>query len=138
MVALTAIRETNISFSDSASNNDIVAVFVGATSGIGLATLKAFVAAAKSAEVYIIGRSLEKFSPQLKDLQQSNLSTNVNFIKAEISLIKEVDRVCQEILSKEEKVDILWLSSGVLKFGARDGISRKPFISQHHIILSAI
>jgi short-subunit dehydrogenase len=123
MVALSDIREANTSFSVSAFNDGITAVFVGATSGIGLATVQAFVAVTKNAQVYIVGRSLQKFTIQLNDLQQANSSTKVNFIEAEISLIREVDRVCREISSKEEKIDVLWLSSGILKFGARDGMA---------------
>ena len=121
MVSLITIRTSNSALTK--SSTPLTAVFVGSTSGIGLATVKAFAASHPTPKAYIIGRSPSQFQPHLDEIKKTNPDGHFEFIKAEVSLMKEVDRVCDEIKRKEEKIDMLWLSCGVLKFGARDGKS---------------
>lgn len=63
MVSLTTVRESNARFQSEPSK---VALFVGATSGIGEATLKHFVKNAQAPTVYIVCRSKEAALPQLE------------------------------------------------------------------------
>ena len=121
MVSLNAITTSNATLLN--APKPLTAVFVGATSGIGLATLKAFALSHALPKAYIIGRSASQFQTHLDEIQHSNPKGKFSFIEAEVSLMREVDRVCENIKKKEESFDALWLSCGVLKFGERDGMS---------------
>lgn len=51
--------------------------------------------------------------------------------------MKEVDRVCDEIMKKEERVDLLWLSCGMVwKLGARDGMLALCFQSYFIVVVT--
>lgn len=120
MVQIKDIRVSNAAFK--ASKVSLVAVFVGATSGIGLATLKLLAETTVTPTLYVLGRSKRAATPLLDDLAKINPQTTVNFIETEVSLIKNVDKVCEEIAAKEKKVDILFLSPGGISLGGRDGM----------------
>lgn len=122
MVAIKAVRASNATFK-ATSTPGMVAVFAGATSGIGMGTLKAFIKYANAPKAYIIGRSESAAGSLLKDLRLSNPSATINFLEGEISLIKEVDRLCDDIKRKEKKVDFVFLSAGYLSFDGRIGMS---------------
>lgn len=98
----------------------MVAVFVGATSGIGLSTLEKL-AAASDATLYVFGRSKASASPLLANLAKINANARVNFIETEISLIKNIDKACEEIAAKEKKIDLLFLSPGGITLNGRVG-----------------
>ena len=121
MVAIQSIRAFNSTLKSRPGGT--VAVFVGATSGIGLGTLKAFVKNSNAPKVYVIGRSKKRFSSDLSSLSTSNPSANISFIETEISLIKNVDTACKEILSQESKVDLLYMSPGYLTLNGREETS---------------
>ncbi|RYC59192.1 hypothetical protein CHU98_g7015 [Xylaria longipes] len=55
MVSLQAIRESNAQIATSLPSG-LVAVFVGATSGIGETTLRNFVKRANKPRIYFVGR----------------------------------------------------------------------------------
>ncbi len=99
----------------------LVAVFVGATSGIGLGTLKQFSRYAQAPKVYVLGRSKKAATPLLEEIKKINPEGTFEFIETEISLIKNVDLACDEIKAKEKKVDILFTSPGYLALGGRQG-----------------
>ncbi len=101
----------------------MVAVFVGATSGIGLGTLKQYAKYAQGGKAYIVGRSKSAAQPLLNELKGSNPTGTFDFMESEISLIKNVDIVCEAIKAKEKKVDILFMSPGFLAAGGRIGWS---------------
>ncbi|KAH7257877.1 hypothetical protein BKA59DRAFT_508773 [Fusarium tricinctum] len=94
-----------------------VAVFVGATRGIGLATLKALTRKLKKPRFYVIGRSQVKFEPELAALRECNPDAEIRFLEGKISLLKEVDDVCDSILQIESHLDLLYMSPGSLAFG---------------------
>ncbi|KAF5973212.1 hypothetical protein FCOIX_8885 [Fusarium coicis] len=94
-----------------------VAVFVGATRGIGLATLKALIRALPNPRFYVIGRSKARFTGELTLLNESNPNATVQFVEAEVSLIKAIDDACERIRSAETHVDLLFMSPGSLAFG---------------------
>jgi len=126
MVNLKTIRLSNQSLQTLAPG--IVAVFAGATSGIGLATLKQFAKYVNAPKAFIIGRNKEKGSQIVDDLKIINSSGTYVFIQGEFSLIKEVDRISAEIkkhVAEEEKgenhVDILCMSTNYLSLGERKG-----------------
>lgn len=95
------------------------ALFVGATAGIGASTVKQFALHVKAPIVYLVGRSRARAAPLLDELRSLNPQASFTFIEAEVSLLKDVDKVCNEISSKEQKLDLLWLSQGLLSFGGQ-------------------
>jgi short-subunit dehydrogenase len=106
------------------SNNEIaklpaglVAVFVGATNGIGEATLKEFARSAKSPRAYFVGRSQEAGNRITAECRQLNPEGEYLFIRADLSLIRNVDEVCREIKSKEKAINLLFLSCGAARYG---------------------
>lgn len=119
MVNIKDVRSSNAAFK--ASKSSVVAVFVGATSGIGLATAKSLADASVNPTLYILGRSKVSAAPLLGDLAKINPQATINFIETEISLIKNVDKACDEIGSKEKKVDLLFMSPGGVTFSGRVG-----------------
>jgi NAD(P)-dependent dehydrogenase (short-subunit alcohol dehydrogenase family) len=94
-----------------------VAVFVGATRGIGLATLKALTQTLERPRFYVIGRSQAKFEPELTALRECNADAEIRFVEGKISLLHEVDDVCNRILQIEPHLDLLYMSPGSLAFG---------------------
>ena len=117
MVSLKHIQQANASLSPKPKT----AVFVGATSGIGLAAIEALLTSIPGCRVFIVGRSQSKFANSLSRLQGADTQADITFIEAQISLLKEVKRVCAVILEQTSSLDILWLSQGGL--GLREGQS---------------
>ena len=113
MVAYQAIRSSN-SLISSTLPPRLVAVFVGATSGIGEYTLKAFVKHANRPRVYFVGRSQEAADRITKECKALNPERELIFIKCDVSLIKNVDVVCRGIKEKEDVINLLVLSQGTL------------------------
>ncbi|MCJ1288097.1 hypothetical protein MMC26_007452 [Xylographa opegraphella] len=118
MVALTAIRASNSSIASSLPAA-LVAVFVGATSGIGEYTLLQFAKYARQPRVYLVGRSQEAGSRIAAECKALNADGQYTFIKADTSLLSNVDAVCRDIKSKETAINLLFLTTGTLKIGTR-------------------
>ncbi|KAI1133093.1 NAD(P)-binding protein [Nemania abortiva] len=112
MVSLSCVRASN-SLIPSTLPAGLVAVFVGATSGIGEATLKKFAQYAASPRVYFIGRSQEAADRIVTECQALNPAGQFIFRKADVSLIRVVDEVCGEIKTELRTINILFLSCGV-------------------------
>lgn len=94
----------------------LVAVFVGGTSGVGEYTLKAFAKYAVKPRVYTVGRSQEAADRIFEECKQLNPGGKFEFIKADVSILKNIDLVCREIKSKETKINILFESQGSMAF----------------------
>lgn len=95
---------------------DIVAVFVGATSGIGESTLIQFAEYTTTLRprVYFIGRSQEAGDGLADVCKKLNPNGEFNFVQADTSLIRNVDEVCRQIADKEKYINILCMSTGTL------------------------
>ncbi len=119
MVKLNNIRTSNHSLQELPPG--LVAVFIGATSGIGLSTLQQFARNTNGARAYIIGRSRDKVSRIIDGLKLINPMGTFVFIEGQFSLIKEVDRMSEEIKKSEDHIDILCMSPGYLSLGGRKG-----------------
>ncbi|GAM87538.1 hypothetical protein ANO11243_055640 [Dothideomycetidae sp. 11243] len=101
----------------------LTAVFAGATSGIGLNTLKAFATHVRKPTAIIIGRSRKSFEPQLAALSQINPDGRYTFLESDISLLHNVDSVSTQIkslLPLKQKIDLLFLSQGYISFAGRE------------------
>lgn len=116
MVSLKDVQSSNSRIA-SALPAGLVSVFVGATSGIGETALKQFAKHARQPRVYFIGRSQEAGSRIAAECKALNSEGEYIFIKADTSLIRTVDDVCQDIKAKEKSINILFLSTGTLITG---------------------
>lgn len=119
MVNIKDVRASNATFKE--SKESLTAVFVGGTSGIGKGTLKQFAKHAHAPKVYVVGRSKKSAQPLLDELAASNPQGTFVFLETEISLMKNVDKVCEEIKARESKIDLLFMTPGYLSFEGRNG-----------------
>jgi NADP-dependent 3-hydroxy acid dehydrogenase YdfG len=119
MVNLKDVRASNAALKTTVSNE--VAVFVGATSGIGETTLRNFAKSSSKPKVYLVGRSESAASRILGELKELNPEGIFTFIKSDVSLLKNVDALTDEIKTKEKKIDLLFLTPGYVSFGGREG-----------------
>lgn len=115
MVLYTEVQASNSQISTILPAG-LVAIFVGATNGIGEYTLKQFAKHAKAPKVYLIGRSEEAGDRISRECQQLNPEGVFNFIQADCSLIKNVEQVCKDLQAKEKCINLLFLSIGTLDF----------------------
>ncbi|KAJ4243808.1 hypothetical protein NW762_014683 [Fusarium torreyae] len=126
MVAINTIKTANTALPKILPQN-LTAVFIGATSGIGRSTLKQLAIAtdSKSPTIYIVGRSASAATPLIADLRQTNSSATFEFIEKDVSLVKEADAAMQEIAKRETKIDILFMSVGFMSFEGRKETKEK-------------
>lgn len=145
MVALDAVKQFNRSLKNHGPG--LVGVFgihhlphpltspqltpipVGGTSGIGASTARAFVKHAVSPRVYLIGRNETQASKLIDEFKTLNTDSQVTFLKTDVSLLRKVDEVCQTIQKREEKVNILFMTSGYFVIQGRDGM-HPPWIQR--------
>ncbi|KAI1823887.1 hypothetical protein F4861DRAFT_301313 [Xylaria intraflava] len=116
MVSLKAIRESNVRVATSLPPG-LVAVFVGATSGIGETTLKHFAKQARKPRIYFLGRRESEGQRIQAALKELNPDGEYHYLKYDVSLIKNVDEVCRYIQGREETINLLFLTSGTLTTG---------------------
>ncbi|KAG2420681.1 hypothetical protein HFD88_000295 [Aspergillus terreus] len=112
MLSLTEIQLSNAQASSTLPPG-LVALFVGATSGIGAATLKAFATYTRRPRAYFVGRSQEAADRIIAECAALNPEGEYIFIPADVSLIRVVDEVCAKIRAQETHLNILFLSAGV-------------------------
>ncbi|KAJ6134522.1 hypothetical protein N7523_000844 [Penicillium sp. IBT 18751x] len=91
----------------------LVAVFVGATNGIGGYSLKDFAQHAPKPHVCFVGRSPDAGDRIAKDRKELSPGGEINFIKADFGLFKSVDKIYREICSKEKNINLLLLREGL-------------------------
>lgn len=118
MVSYRAARSANAALKN--QHQSMTAVFVGATSGIGLETLRLFAQDIPKPTAIIVGRNRSKFDLELQNLKTLNPNGEYRFIEGEVALLKNVDAICEEIKKQNPKIDLLYLSQGYLNIGARD------------------
>lgn len=122
MVALETIRASNRSIT--ATLPGLVAVFVGATNGVGEATVRQFAKYASAPRVYLIGRSQEAGTRITNECKALNPKGEFIFISKDTSLICNVDEICASIRSREKHVNLLFLTIGTLQTGKSEFFGR--------------
>ncbi|KLP02646.1 uncharacterized protein FFB20_00495 [Fusarium fujikuroi] len=110
MVSLSQAQQTNASAASKLPAG-LVAVFAGATAGIGETALKAFAKYTTQPKIYYIGRSQEAGDRLQIELKELNPEGEYVFIKKDMSLLKNVDEVCRDIKSKETVLNVLFLNT---------------------------
>lgn len=114
MVSLTDVQLSN-SLIASTLPPGLVALFVGATSGIGETTLKQFAKHTREPRAYFVGRSQDAADRIVAECRLLNPGGEYIFIKADVSLIRVVDEVCEKIKASEKSLNLLFLSAGVAR-----------------------
>ncbi|KAH8430541.1 uncharacterized protein LDX57_008205 [Aspergillus melleus] len=122
MVSITAVRDNNCAIPRLYGSN-LVAVFVGGTSGIGESTARAFIRNTTASRAYLIGRDQTRASRIIDELRQIKPDSRIEFIKADVSLLREVDEVCKNIKKEEDRLNLLFLSPGTGALSGRDDTS---------------
>lgn len=117
MADLQAVQEANTRIRDLPKG--LVAVCLGATSGIGRSALKEFVRYANSPRVYLVGRKSADGDVLVRELEQINTDAVYEFIEKDVSLVADTTAVAEQVKSKESHVDLLFLSAGFLSFSGR-------------------
>ncbi|KFY29631.1 hypothetical protein V494_08591 [Pseudogymnoascus sp. VKM F-4513 (FW-928)] len=118
MIPLSTVRASNACLRDLPP---ITAVIAGATSGLGESALRALAENNTAPRVYIIGRSEERAAAVIADCLKICPGGTFTFLSADLTLIKNVDTVCAEILKREEggKLDLLFMTHGYITFEGR-------------------
>ncbi|KAE8138692.1 short-chain dehydrogenase/reductase [Aspergillus pseudotamarii] len=128
MASIAAVRENNSEISRLYGSN-LVAVFVGGTSGIGESTARAFIRNTNASRAYLVGRDQARATRMIEELRQIRPDSQITFLKADVSLLREVDDACSAIQQKEDKLNLLFLSPGTGTMKGRtetdEGLDRK-------------
>ncbi|KAI4760901.1 hypothetical protein E4T52_07043 [Aureobasidium sp. EXF-3400] len=132
MVSLDTIRASNI---EAGNLEELVAVFVGGTHGVAESTVKELFLRTTKPRAYIIGRSQDKADKLCKELEDLNPGSQAIFIKKDISILKNVDEVCEELQRREKKINILFLSAGYMSLSGRketpEGLDHKMAVNYY-------
>lgn len=97
-----------------------VALVTGGSTGIGLATAKQFVA--EGAYVYITGRR----QPEL-DAAVKTIGSNVTAIKADASVLADLDALYAQIKQEKGHVDVIFANAGGGEFAPLGSITEEHF-----------
>jgi short-subunit dehydrogenase len=73
--------------------------------------------------IYLVGRSQEQADLLKQEFQVLNPESQINFIKSDVAQLRNVDQVCEEIKAKEDRINLLFLSAGIMTLRGRDGIA---------------
>src|SRR5207302_4695839 len=96
------------------------ALITGGTSGIGLATAKAFVN--EGAYVFITGRREAELAAAVKEIGR-----NVTDIRGDVSNLGDLERLFAQIKQEKGKLDIVFANAGVAKFAALGAITEELY-----------
>ncbi|KAK5119848.1 hypothetical protein LTR85_007174 [Meristemomyces frigidus] len=132
MVTIDAVRSAN---AKGKTLEGLVAVFIGGTGGIGEATSKEFFKRTPKPKAYIVGRSEEKGNQIVNELKEINPQGEAIFVQKDISLLRNVDEVCDDLKKREEKIHCLFLTAGYMTLRGRnetvEGIDRKMSVNYY-------
>lgn len=109
-----------------------VALFAGATAGLGEAILKAYAGKHTNARIYFVGRNEVAAQQIIRDVRQlwkdapknSEGEGDIIFLKADLSLLRNVRGVAEEFMRREgdnARLDFLCMSQGYLTLRGRIG-----------------
>src|SRR6202142_3546028 len=99
-----------------------IALVTGATSGIGLATAKRFVA--EGAYVFITGRREKELASAVKSMGES-----VTGVQGDVSQIGDLERLFAQIKQEKGRLDIVFANAGTAKYAPLGEITEEFFDS---------
>ncbi|KAK4565749.1 hypothetical protein LTR86_003598 [Recurvomyces mirabilis] len=139
MVHIDVVRQAN-ALAQRIEN--LVCVFVGGTGGIGATTAKEVFRRTRTPRIYIIGTSEDKGNELCEELKGINAGGQAIFIKKDISLIKNVDELCDDLKKREPKINCLFLTAGYMSLQGRketmEGIDKKMSVNYYSRIRCAL
>src|SRR5882672_3230098 len=97
-----------------------IALVTGGTSGIGLATAKAFVN--EGAYVFITGRREAELAVAVKEI-----AINVIGVRGDVANLADLDRLFAQIKQEKGRLDIVFANAGVAKFAAFGTITEELY-----------
>ncbi len=106
MVAIQAIRKSNACIAELPPG--LVALFLGATSGIGQSTLIQFARHAVRPRIYIVARPSSPITTMLDELRKRNPEGTYTVIRKDVSLVRETSDVVEFVKTRETKLDLLF------------------------------
>jgi NAD(P)-dependent dehydrogenase (short-subunit alcohol dehydrogenase family) len=99
-------------------------VITGGTTGIGLATAKAFINA--GATVWITGRSADNLQKAADEINSSNLKTVVS----DTSKLADISILEKAVTDSGSKLDVLFLNAGIAVFAPIEQVTEADFDAQ--------
>ncbi|CAL3965254.1 hypothetical protein PZA11_001952 [Diplocarpon coronariae] len=129
MVALNLVAASNARLRE--LEPGCVALFVGGTSGIGEFTLEAFAQHTVSPRRYFVGRSETAADRVIKECEGLNKNGRVEFVRADVSELAEVDRAGKEIQAREENINLIFQTPGHMNIRGEgpEGLDRRQTLS---------
>lgn len=118
MVELEEVQDSNAQITER-SPPGMVAVFAGATRGIGKATMLEFAKHMRQPRIYLLARSEDTAQPVLDELHEVNPDGEYYYVEADLSLINMVDAACRRVRENEKAINVLFMSQGTLDFTSR-------------------
>jgi len=97
-----------------------VAVITGGSSGIGLATAKAFVD--EGAYVFITGRRQSELDSAVKYIER-----NVTAVRGDVSNLADLDHLYETVRKQKGRIDVLFANAGVGELAPLGAISEAHF-----------
>lgn len=130
---LQQIRDWNASLKS--KHLELVALFVGGTSGIGKHAAIKLASAIDRPTIYIVGRNEVAGSQVVNELEATNPNGTYAFKPADVSQLRNVDALCHEFECLSKKLDVLFLSSGAIAFSKQG--KKKPLYKERYYARSA-
>lgn len=130
MSSIEAVRAANAAFEHPAQHLPL-AIFVGGTSGVGQGMVEVFATDTHGkSHIIIVGRNRAAAEHTLSLVPTPASGTYVReFIYCDVTLMKNVQALTQDILSRYPKINYLVISTGFMALGGRneteEGIDRK-------------
>ncbi|KAJ5312121.1 hypothetical protein PENANT_c011G08797 [Penicillium antarcticum] len=115
---LAQIREWNAALKS--AKPEIVALFVGGTSGIGKHTAIKLAGAVMKPTIYIVGRNEAAGAQVVAAMEKANPNGSYGFKAVDVSNLRNVDKACEELKTRFEGLDLLFLSAGALAFSKNE------------------
>src|SRR3979490_1198046 len=99
-----------------------IALITGGTSGIGIATAKAFVN--EGANVFITGRRKTELAAAVKEIGR-----NVTGIQGDVSNLDDLDRLFAQIKREKGKLDVVFANAGITPMTPLGNITEEDYDS---------